>query len=343
MKSHSQFQDDVYSFLEQFVRTIESVRGKDPEVAEQLYDVMKAAAGMAESYDFIADFIAAESGQIAQIDRLAAFRNSFEKKARGVASNVRGTQLEWFQAAKNLSEGKTIAIDLDKVLDPDMRIEYESSTGKAKVIEFKSTAGTAGTIDENTKSQLNSAIFQLCKRTVDHDGIEFSSKKLKAVVEVNYTDNMLFDTIAEMGALSPDEIYNHFSEIITSSWKKNKIGLGEISPMVEVNKLGWNRTNPPAINLNNDYPSQFTDTACQSMFQIVFIFQPFIKSKIVIDDIASTTFCRKAKFLVYFYEGDGKKNIALYKKMMLKSSLMMDGQPMYTLFDRGTDIVMRSF
>ncbi|WP_172428612.1 hypothetical protein [Azospirillum brasilense] len=343
LKENSEFRDDLFSFLDQFKRTIISVEQLDRNTAEQIYDAMKAVAELAELYNLIAQHLAKSNGQILQTQSLEKFAGSFEAKARGIASVVRGTRLEWQKTAQNLNKGRFIGIDLDKDNDPDMRVHYPNSNDKAKVIEFKSTSGTENTINENIKSQLNSAIFQLCKRSVDYNGVQFVHRKLNAVVEINYSQDMLKNMIMNNGAFGQDNIYDYFSNIISSSWSRGKIGKEEIFPMVENNKLGWKRNVPPKIVQLPDHPAQFIDATWGSMFQIDFTFKPYLKVRVNRGEMIWNSFGREAKFLVYFCDDNGTKTIALHRVMMMKSSFELNGQLYYNLYDSGREMSLRTF
>lgn len=347
LKANSEFRDNVFTFLDQFKRTIVDVERLDRRTAEQIYDAMKAVSELAELYNLIIRYLAKRNGQTLQTQSLEKFAGSFEAKARGIASVVRGTRLEWEKAAKYLDKGKFIGIDLDKKNDPDMRVHSPYSNDKAKVIEFKSTSGTEETINNNIKSQLNSAILQLCKRSVDYNGISFAHRKLSAVVEINYIQDMLQNMIINYGAFEQNSIYDYFSDIIKSSWKRGQIGRKQIFPMVETNKLGWNRNYPPEIVQTKDNPSQFFDRNWDSMFQINFVFKPFLKIKVDIevngDLITCSSFGREAKFLVYFFEDNGIKTISLHRTMMIKSSIELNGPFFYNLYNSRDEIPLRTF
>ncbi len=347
LKGNSEFRDNLFSFLDQFKRTIVSVEEFDRRTAEQIYDAMRAVSELAELYNLIAQQLVNEDAQSLQIQSLGKFLNSFEVKARSIASIVRGTRLEWEKAEKYLTKGKFIGIDLDKDKDPDMRVHSPNSTEKAKVIEFKSTSGTEETIKNNIKNQLTSAIFQLCKRSVDYEEMQFSHRKLNAVVEINYNQDLLQNKINEFGAFDQSYLFEYFSEIIKSSWSRGKIGKSQIFSMVEINKLGWNRENLPEIAQLEAHPSQFFDKKWASMFQINFILKPFLKVKVKYikngDVVIDNSFGKEVKFLVYFIENKGVKTVSLHRVMMMKSIFELNGSPVYNLYNSGHEMPLRIF
>ena len=78
LKGNSEFRDNLFSFLDQFKRTIVSVEEFDRRTAEQIYDAMRAVSELAELYNLIAQQLVNEDARSLQIQSLGKFLNSFE-------------------------------------------------------------------------------------------------------------------------------------------------------------------------------------------------------------------------------------------------------------------------
>jgi hypothetical protein len=281
-------------------------------------------AQLTQTYDYVRDMIRACEQIVQKGFSATTHEKNLLDKVVNLLSKIHGTELEFRHHIKHLNKGRTVTPDIDNTKDPDLRIQ-DIAQKYEKIIEFKAvTSSDSGKITGNVKSQLTSAIAQLCQRKLSNPHTTLDDYKFKAFIEIRFqtlfssmTSVIKFNQNKGFNPLSLDDLYEYFKEAISSSFMSKKLTIADLKK--SMGNLGITSINStdktPRIKVEPGKNSTF-DERYKGIFQIDFSILPNLD----VDLVGTLQKISKIKMFV-FIEMDSPNSsntIYLHKTMAYK-------------------------